>query len=218
MKNVAKSTTDNKSFTLMEKLEFINLYGVDLDTATIFLSGEITGDLSTALRMRVAVIKKYWECELKKPLREINISINSPGGDATAIAAVLDFYKELEQEKILVNVHAEAICMSAATFIVGGATGIRSASASTRFMVHEVQISGIGGTHTQTKAAQVEIDFLVEQCIKFYTDFTIKKKLTKKVAQEEYKKVSDEWEKRCHKETYFDVEKALEWGLIDKVK
>jgi ATP-dependent protease ClpP protease subunit len=199
--------------TWVEIFDILNQYAVHLPTATIYISGEIDGSISTALRVRVNMIKDFFASE-KKVLKEINININSPGGDASSIAAVLDWYDELKSEGIIVNVHAEGTCMSAATFFLGGATGIRSASKRTRFLVHEMQIEGMGGTHTQTKSFQAELTRMEKECCENYANFSLRnKEYTKKEFNDWVKK----WNDLSLKETYFGANEALKWGLIDKI-
>jgi ATP-dependent protease ClpP protease subunit len=204
---------------VIERLEALHQFGIDLPSATIFLAGEIDGNLATALRIKYCMIKDYYKSE-KDPLPAINICINSFGGDANAIASVLDWYDEMKtKEGVLVNIQAEGVCMSAATFIVGGATGTRRANKRTRFMVHEMQIEGMGGTHTQTKAFQLELNRQQKECYDMYAQMSFKKVYDAGDIPDptEFEKVSDMWEKLCTKETYFGAEDALKKGLIDEI-
>lgn len=203
---------------LEDRLGIIHQYGIDLTSATIFLAGEIDGNLSTALRIKYAMLKDYYRVE-KEPLKEINLVVNSYGGDANAITAVLDFFEELLANGVIVNVHAEGVCMSAASFIVAGATGVRKASRRCRFMVHEMQIEGVGGTATQTKASNLEIERMQKECYEIYTEiaFRKRKQAGEVIPQEAWDKELAKWEKLCVKETYMSSEEAVEKGLIDMV-
>lgn len=202
-----------EKLTWSEIFDILNQYSVHLPTATIYISGEVDGSISTALRLRTSMIKDFFFSE-DKTLKEINININSPGGDASSIAAVLDWYDELKSEDIIVNVHAEGSCMSAATFFLGGATGIRSASKRTRFLVHEMQIEGVGGTHTQTKSFQTELTRMEKECYENYARFTLR---NKEYTKKEFNNWVKKWNELSLKETYFGAQEALEWGLIDKI-
>lgn len=204
---------------LDDRLNVLHTYGIDLHSATIFLAGEIDGNLATALRIKYAMLKDYYRVE-KEPLKEINIIINSYGGDANAIASVVDFYEELKtKEGVLVNVQAEGCCMSAATFIIGGATGKRTANKRCRFMVHEIQIEGIGGTATQTKASNAEIERMQKEMYDMYAAFSFRNRITagEAISSEEFEKEATLWEKLCSKETHFSSEEAVKKGLIDEV-
>lgn len=206
-----------KLMNLEERLNALHQFGVDFPTATIFLAGEIDGNLSTALRIKYAMLKDYYRTE-KDPLNEINISLNSYGGDANSITAVLDFFDEVkDKDNVLVNVKAEGICMSAATFIIGGATGKRTASKRCRFMVHEMQIEGVGGTATQTKSTNVEIERMQKECYELYAQMSFRNRIKSGeiISPEEFEKSAATWEKLCIKETYLSAEEAIKKGLID---
>ena len=204
--------------TLNEKIEIIHVYGINLDTKTIYVAGEIDGTSNLSLRMKIDIIKQYWK-ERGEPITEINLILSSPGGDATAISAMIDAYASYTKEGITINITTEGICYSAATFFVACATGHRAISRNTRFLVHELQISGIGGTHTQTKSFAKELELLNDEMIKIYANCTIKAKLAKgeKVTEAETKKIITAWQKRIQNETYLSAEEALKLGLVDEV-
>lgn len=204
---------------LVERIDILNQCGVHLPTATIFIAGDIDANLATALRFKFHMIQDWFK-EEKEPLKEINIVMNSCGGDASAIFSVLDFYHEIQKKHgILTNVQAEGNCMSAASFILGGATGVRRANPRTRFMVHEIQIEGMGGTHTQTKAFQTELNLMQDECYNLYAQFSYKQDYDagKTPEASEFEARVKQWDKLCTKETYFGVEKAIELGLIDEI-
>jgi len=203
---------------LNDKLEFLNQYGIDLDNATISYAAEIDANLSILLRIRTEIIKKYWEIELGKKLEKVKIVLCSPGGDASAIFAMADMYDCYKKEGILFDVFTEGICFSAATFIIGLGTGVRRATKRTRFMIHELQVTAIEGTATQTKATQKEIDFIQEETLKIYADLYCKKMYGyKNPTDEQYQEVIDKFDNLVRKETYLSAEEALEHGFIDEV-
>ena len=211
------NNSDVYVLSMLEKLEIIQQYALNLDTATIYLAGEVDGNLSTALRLKYDMLKIYWADELKKPLNTITLIINSIGGDASTIASVRDFYEEiLKKDKVVVDVHAESVCMSAATFIVAGATGVRRASKRTRFMVHEMQIEGVGGTATQTKACNVEIERMQRECYELYAHFQHARD-PQKPSKVSMQKTIKQWENLCEKETYLSAVEAKKLGIIDEI-
>lgn len=209
---------DKKEITLNDKLDIIHGYGINLETATIYIAGEIDGTANISLRMKIDTIKEYYNFH-EKELKEINLILSSPGGDATAITAVMDLYDSLLKEGIKVNVLAEGICYSAATFFMAAATGIRKASKRTRFLVHELQIRGVEGTHTQTKSFQKELNLLNDDMIEVYAECTLKKKTAdgKTPSDKEFEKICKDWEKKCQGETYLSSTEAVELGLIDEI-
>jgi len=203
-----------KKNTTIDRIDIINSLGFDLDTATIWLTGEISDSTDTALRLRVESIKKYYKECLNQDLKEVNIVLNSPGGSVHGFRATIDYFEELKKQNILVNVLATGICMSAATFIIGAATGKRSATKRCRFMIHEIHISGIEGNMSQIKVTQKETEFLEQESFDIYTSISLKgQEPTKKQFEEERKK----WIDRCKKDFYFEPEKAIEFKLIDEI-
>ena len=209
-----------KKLPVFDIIDIINNYGVNLNTATVYIAGEIDANINVNIRMRIDMIKEY-NLHLEKPLTEINFILNSPGGDAVAIPSMIDLYESLLKEGIKVNVYTEGICYSAATFLMACATGKRQTSKRTRFLVHELQIRGAEGTYTQTKSFQKELNLLNGDMIEIYTMCTLKVQGThdngKNPSDKEYEKLYKAWEKRCTGETYLSAEEAKELGLIDEI-
>ena len=211
MANNRKSVSDH--LTMMEKLEAIHTYGVDLDNATIFMAGEIDANFTVALRMKVAMLEGYFQEELKKQVTELNLVCNSVGGDATIILSILDYYEELKKRGIIVNVHFEGNCMSAATFVCCGATGKRTAGPRCRFMIHEIQVAPPEASYTQAKSFAQETSFLQSEMYKLYAELTQARKRKKSPIEKEVKM----WKDICAKETYMSAERAKDLGLIDNI-
>jgi len=200
-----------------DKLDYLNLYGIDLDAATITYAAEIDGNFSILIRIRTEIIKKYWEEVLEKDLDKITLVLCSPGGDASAIFAIADMYDFYKKEGILFDIFVEGICFSAATFVIGLASGVRRATKRTRFMIHELQISNVEGTATQTKATQKEIDFIQEEALKIYSELYTKKNFPKGVNKKQIKEIEQKIDIAIRNETYLSAQEALEYGLIDEV-
>ena len=202
--------------SVFDKVDIINNYGVNLEKAIIYFSGTVDGHCNIALRQKIDMIEEYYTNELNKTLEEITLILSSPGGDATVILAILDLYDWLLAVKnIKVNVMVEGICYSAATFIVAKATGKRTASKSSRFLVHELQITSGEGTHTQTKALQKEINFLQDKLYEQYSELSLANQ--KNLSDAAIAKNIKEWEKRCTSETYLSAEEAKNFNLVDEI-
>ena len=202
---------------IWDKLDYLNLYGIDLDNATITYAADIDSVFSLLMRIKIEILKKYWKEELKQTLREVNLILCSPGGDANSLFSVADMYDFYEKENIKINVLVEGICYSAATFIIGNASGKRRATKRTRFMIHELQISSLEGTATQTKSTQKEIDFIQEEALRFYCELYIKKNFNSPLKEKEEKEVNAKIDYLMKKETYLSAQEALEIGLIDEI-
>lgn len=193
-------------------IDTIANYQIDLSSATIYLSGEIDMSFTINLRMKIAMLKAF-AVEHNIQLTEINLVGNSIGGDASVILSILDLYEELKSQGILVNVHFEGNCMSAATFICAGATGRRVASKRCRFMIHEIQVVPPGGTFTQAKSFNNETTFLQKEMYKEYARLTGCRNTGKNPTAKEIKI----WQDISTKETYLSAVKAQELGLIDEI-
>jgi ATP-dependent protease ClpP protease subunit len=196
-------------------VDLVAIHGIDFNSNIIYVCGEIQTDLATTLYVKFNVLQAFWEVKQLDTPKEINIYLESYGGDADAIAGVQDFYEYLKAKGILVNVLVHGKCMSAATLILASTTGKRIATKRTRFMVHEIQISGGGGTYTQTKSSQNELDRLQEEYHLLYAEFSTR---GKKLSKNEMTKLIGVWQHRCSKETFFSAQEAKEWGLIDEIK
>lgn len=196
----------------LEIIDAIANHQIDLSNSTIFLSGEIDMSFTINLRMKIAMMKAY-AIQSNTQLKEINIVGNSIGGDASVILSILDLYEELKTQGILVNVHFEGNCMSAATFICAGATGKRVASKRCRFMIHEIQVVPPGGTFTQAKSFSQETAFLQKEMYKEYARLTGYRNTTKNPTAKEIKI----WQELCTKESYISADKAKELGLVDEI-
>ena len=57
-----------------EKIEIVHQYAIDLDTATIFIVGELDSSLGILLRMKTNCLKQYWLEEHSRLPKEINIT------------------------------------------------------------------------------------------------------------------------------------------------
>lgn len=208
------------------KLEFLDKYkiltedAVDLDTRTIYLFEELDSNLGTALRLKYAAIKAYWQDELKQEFKDISVNISSYGGAIYSIHAALDFYDELKEQQILVNTIAQGVCMSAATIVLAGATGIRTASKRCRFMLHDIQVENTGGNSaTQLIQFAKTLDEEQQEFFKFYVQYS-RPKGTPELNEAELKRGVKKWIKRFGNNSldhYVTADVVKELGLIDTI-
>jgi ATP-dependent Clp protease protease subunit len=198
---------------LIEKIDVNQVYGINLDEAIVYFAAEIDAALNIGLRVRIDLLKLYYK-QIKKPLKKVTIFLSSPGGDASVILCFKDFFDSLKKEGIIVDVHVEGVCLSAATLLIALATGKRTASPNSRFMVHELQIQGVGGTATQTKSTSKEINFLMDAITDIYTSLAIKNKTGK---AKDFDKMRRHYDVLMAAETYLSAQEAKELGLIDEV-
>ena len=204
----------NDGFTFKDKIEIMQDMFVDLDKATMYYNGEVDESLGTILRVKYMIIREYWENIRKEKLERITIDFSSFGGSVYAIYDGLDFYDELLKEGVLVDTKVHGVCMSAATILLAGGTGKRYATKKTKFMIHDMQMEGIGGNTNQTKAIHQDLLKTQTELYEFYVKFTNKEKTFTDI---ELKKQIKAWEKLCSKSDYYlNASEAKERGLFDE--
>lgn len=211
--------TEIEKMTVIEKYKCLIEDVIDLDTRTIYLFGELNENLGTILHVKYAAIKLYWEQELRKPFSDINLNISSGGGSLYSTYAALDFYDLLKKrDNVLVNTESQGICMSAATILAAGGTGVRRASKRCKFMLHDIQIEGGGAsTATQFKSAAKSLEEDQFEFFKMYVQIANK---DKEMSDKELKKETAKWIKNFASssiEHYLTSEKIKELNLIDEI-
>lgn len=192
-------------------------YGIDFESKTIFVMDELDESIGSSLRLKYSAIREYWKENKEEKLTEINISINSFGGSIYSINTALDFYDEMEKEGISVNTTTNSVCMSAATILLSGGTGVRSCTKRTKFMLHDLQIEGINGTaqQVQTTSRQLEMEQLELFC--FYVEFANKGIV---LEDKEKVKIAKKWIKKYCSHSidhYLCADEMLALKLIDKI-
>lgn len=214
------AATSNK-LNLEDKIKFLNEDGIDLENKIIYLWGELEENLGTTLRVKSSVLRLFWEAEKKQSLTEISLDISSYGGSIYSIYGAIDFYDELKSEGILVNTKAQGICMSAATILLSGGTGVRSATKRCKFMLHDIQTDGgIGGTATQVKEYAKTLDKEQKELFRFYVEFSKNKSSKKKMSEKELEDETKKWMTKYATNSvdhYISAQQAKDLRLIDKI-
>lgn len=208
---------ENKVFA--DKLKYAAEYGINFDKRRIYLSQELTEDIGTNLRIKYDLIKQWWEHVEGKKFSDITLEISSFGGSIYAITSALDFYDEIKREdNILVNTKAHTVCMSAATILLAGGTGHRTATKRTKMMLHDLQImGGLDGSAKQLQSTMLNINEEQIEMFSYYAQFANKDvTFTEKELEKEAKK----WIKKYTKdntEHYLSAQEMLDLKLIDEV-
>ena len=141
------------------------------------------------------------ELEIKK----VHIFINSPGGDAFTGLALADEINRAENNGFDITAHASGIVASAAVPIFASCD-TRYAAPGTIFMVHEAAMWKWPGRETASDIRS-QNDLMV-----MLQDRYISILVSNSILSEE------EWKVMERKTTWFDVEKAVEYGLVDKIE
>lgn len=200
------------------KLSLSIPYMVDFDNRIIYHCGELTDDVGTEFRMKTQMIRDWNRTVNGTDIKDITIDISSYGGSIYSCTSALDFYDELLKENILVNTKAHTVCMSAATIIVAGGTGERTATKRCKFMLHDIQMEGTAGTAKQLQSAVQNLSEEQLEFFSFYAQFS--KKNQPILSEKELLREAKKWIKKFTKDSvdhYISAQSVLELGLIDRV-
>jgi ATP-dependent protease ClpP protease subunit len=159
--------------------------------------------------LSVSDVTRLWNdivvLELNSNIREINLFINSPGGDAFSGLALADEIERAQRKGFYVTAHASGIVASAAVPVFA-VCKIRLAAPGTIFMVHEAELWKWPGRETASDiSSQNELMSLLRD--RYIGKLVANSKVTR-----------EKWEQLENKTTWFSAEKALEWGLVDKIE
>lgn len=160
----------------------------------IFLFGEIDKDMLYSVTMQLMT--------LAREEGEIDIYINSPGGEVNAGLAI---YDQLQAVKSPVNIYCIGMAASmAAVLLAGGQKGRRFILPHSKVMIHEPLIDGgVGGSATSIQSTAESI-----MKTKELTNGLLAKHTGKKI--EEINKATDH-------DNFMTAEEAVAFGLCDKV-
>ena len=159
--------------------------------------------------LSVSDVKRFWNdmiwIENNTKIRDVELFINSPGGDAFAGLALSDQIARARARGFTIVAHASGIIASAAVPVFA-ACNVRKAAAGTIFMVHEAALWKWPGRETASDIrSQNELMTLLQG------------RYLKKLADNS-KLSLDEWKALEKETTWFSADKALEWGLVDSIE
>jgi ATP-dependent protease ClpP protease subunit len=159
--------------------------------------------------LTVGDVSSLWNdiCVLDKAttIRNVNLFINSPGGDAFSGLALADQIERAKRKGFKVTAHASGIVASAAVPVFA-VCNERMAAPGTIFMVHETSIWKWPGRETASDIrSQNRLMNLIRE--RYIGKLDRYSKLAK-----------EEWEDLEHKTTWFSAEKAKSYGLVDKIE
>ncbi len=171
-----------------------DIYSRLLKDRIIFLDGEIntiTADLVVAQMLYLVS---------QDPERDINLYINSPGGEVNAGLAIYDTIQFVQPDVQTICI-GQAMSM-AAILVAGGTPGKRSALPSSRIMIHQPW-GGVRGQARDISLQAREIIRLKEMIISYFAAGTKKNK--KQIAKD------------LERDFFMSAPEALEYGVIDHI-
>jgi ATP-dependent protease ClpP protease subunit len=159
--------------------------------------------------LSVADVTRLWNdlvvLENNTQIRDVNLFINSPGGDAFSGLALADQIERARRKGFKITAHASGIIASAAVPVFA-VCDVRLAAPGTIFMVHEAALWKWPGRETASDIrSQNELMHLLRD--RYIGKLVDNSKLNK-----------TKWEELEKKTTWFSANKALNWGLVDSIE
>lgn len=171
-----------------------DIYSRLLEDRIIFLTGEINDATANT------VVAQLIYLEAKDPDKEIHLYINSPGGSVTAGLAI---YDTIQFIKCDVSTICIGMCASmAAVLLASGTKGKRFSLPNGEVMIHQ-PLGGVQGQATDIEITARHIIKTKDKLVDILSEATGKEKDTL------YKDIDRDY--------FMSSDKALEYGIIDKV-
>ena len=171
-----------------------DIYSRLLEDRIIFLSGEIDDAVANT------VVAQLIYLEAKDPSKDISLYINSPGG---SVSAGLAIYDTMNYVKCDVSTICIGMAASMGAFLLSsGQKGKRFALPNSEIMIHQP----LGGAQGQASDIKIAAEHILKT----------KRKLNQILAHNSGKPV-EQVERDTDRDNYLSAQKALEYGLIDKV-
>lgn len=167
-----------------------------LKDRVIFLNGEIDTDNSASIVAQLLFL------EAQNNEEEICMYINSPGGVITAGMAIYDTmnYISCDVKTICIG----QACSMGALLLTAGTKGKRISLPNSTIMIHQP----LGGASGQATEIEIQANEILR--LKKHLNEIMSKKTYGKVTYKEMVKLTD-------RDNYLSPEKALEYGIIDKI-
>ncbi|MFA5250735.1 MAG: ATP-dependent Clp protease proteolytic subunit [Parachlamydiales bacterium] len=172
----------------------MDIYSRLLKDRIIFIGTEIHDQMANTIIAQMLFLK------MEDPKKDLNLYINSPGGQITAGLAIFDTMQYLGCD---INTYCIGQAASmAALLLAAGTKGKRFALPNSRIMLHQ-PFGGIGGTSEDVALQAKEILELKKITSRIMSDLT---------GQPIEKILTD-----TERDFFMNAETALKYGLIDKV-
>ena len=171
-----------------------DIFSLLLKNRIVFLGTPVTDEVANAIVAQLLFL------EQDDPEREIQLYINSPGGDADAGLAIYDTM-HLIQNPVATTCTGMA-CSAAAVILAGGAKGRRAALPNSRMLIHQAS-SGMQGT-----AADIEVH--ARETLRL--NARIKELLSADTGQDVERLSRD-----INRDFWMSAGEARDYGLIDSI-
>jgi ATP-dependent Clp protease, protease subunit len=171
-----------------------DIYSRLLKERVIFLSGQVEDNISTLIVAQLLFL------EAEDPEKDINFYINSPGGVVTSGLAIYDTMQYIKPD--IKTLCIGQACSMGSLLLAAGTKGKRLSLPNSRIMIHQPS----GGYRGQATDIEIHAKETLE----------LKKRLNSIYVKHTGQKIS-KVEKSMERDNFMSPEKALEFGLIDKI-
>ncbi len=171
-----------------------DIYSRLLKDRIVFVSGTIGTDMANTVIAQLLFLEK------ENPKEDIQMFINSYGGEITAGMAIID---TMNYVKCDISTIAVGLAASMGTvLLVSGTKGKRFALPNSKIHIHQP----IGGVQGQASDIAIEAEEIIKTREALY-----------KILANRTGKTAKQIEKDADRDKYFTAKEAKEYGIIDKV-
>jgi ATP-dependent Clp protease, protease subunit len=158
--------------------------------------------LGTPIDDQVAnlVMAQLLHLESEEPDKDINIYINSPGGDITSLFAVYDTMQYIKPDVSTIVMGQAA--SAAAVLLAAGSNGKRYALPHSRVLIHQ--------PHGQAGGQAVDIEIQAKEILRY-------RQLLDEILAEHTGQELDKVKKDTDRDFIMTAEQAKDYGIIDEV-
>ena len=160
----------------------------------IFVSGEVNDTMADL------VVAQLLFLEAEDPEKDIQMYINSPGGNVTSGFAIFDTMNHIKPDVSTICVGLAA--SMGAILLTAGTKGKRFALPNADIMIHQP----LGGSQGQAEDIRIQAEKILE------TRERLNKILAERTGQP-----LEKIEKDTDRDFFMNAERAVEYGIIDKV-
>jgi ATP-dependent Clp protease, protease subunit len=146
------------------------------------------------------VMAQLIHLESEDPEKDINIYINSPGGDITSLFAVYDTMQYIRSDVSTIVMGQAA--SAAAVLLAAGAKGKRFALPHSRVLIHQ--------PHGQAGGQAVDIEIQAKEILRY-------RQLLDQILAEHTGQTLDKVKKDTDRDFIMTAEQAKDYGIIDEV-
>ncbi|MHA2610149.1 MAG: ATP-dependent Clp protease proteolytic subunit [bacterium JZ-2024 1] len=171
-----------------------DIYSRLLKERIVFITGPIVDHTANVVVAQLLFLEK------EDPAQDVDLYINSPGGEVSAALAIFDTMQIIKPDVSTICVGLAA--SAAALLLCGGAPGKRYALPSARIMIHQPW-GGVTGTVS-------DIDIEAREFLR------LKRRINELLAKHTNKPL-ERIEKDTDRNFYMSAQEALEYGIIDKI-